>query len=166
MGCHFLLQWVFPTQRSNPSLLSLLHWQRDSSPLRHLGSPVPLYIHNLYSMINSSSYSCTSFICQKCVINVLLLRRWPLTIPKQAVSSLTHLHSTVFPLNVTHLHRLFMWIAPWHIIPPRLLIRGPSFRTRTCPPLTIFQYGISSYHVSKITLWYNFKLTFLILHTQ
>ena len=25
--CHFLLQGIFPTQRSNPSLLPLLHWQ-------------------------------------------------------------------------------------------------------------------------------------------
>ena len=27
VGCHFLLQRIFPTQRLNPCLLSLLHWQ-------------------------------------------------------------------------------------------------------------------------------------------
>ena len=27
VGCHFLLQGIFPTQGSNPSLLCLLHWQ-------------------------------------------------------------------------------------------------------------------------------------------
>ena len=27
MGCHALLQGIFPTQGSNPSLLCLLHWQ-------------------------------------------------------------------------------------------------------------------------------------------
>ena len=32
-GCHFLLQGIFSTQRSNPHLLGLLHWQMDSSPL-------------------------------------------------------------------------------------------------------------------------------------
>ena len=32
VGCHFLLQWIFPTQRLN---LPLLHWQADSSPLIH-----------------------------------------------------------------------------------------------------------------------------------
>ena len=37
MGCHFLLQEVFPTQGST---WSLLHWQVDSLPLRHLGSPI------------------------------------------------------------------------------------------------------------------------------
>ena len=31
-GCHFLLQVLFLTQRSN---LCLLHWQTDSLPLSH-----------------------------------------------------------------------------------------------------------------------------------
>ena len=33
MGCHSLLQGVFPTQRSNQHLLCLLHWQVGSLPL-------------------------------------------------------------------------------------------------------------------------------------
>ena len=36
MGCHFLLQGIFPTQGLN---LHLLYWQADSLPLSHLGSP-------------------------------------------------------------------------------------------------------------------------------
>ena len=36
MGCHFLLQGTFLTQGSN---LRLLHWQADSLPLSHVGSP-------------------------------------------------------------------------------------------------------------------------------
>ena len=39
VGWHFLLQMIFPTQGSNPHLLWLLHWQADSLPLSHLGSP-------------------------------------------------------------------------------------------------------------------------------
>ena len=39
VGCHFLLQGIFLTQGSNPHLLHLLHWQVDSLPLCHLGSP-------------------------------------------------------------------------------------------------------------------------------
>ena len=35
VGCHFLLQGIFPTQGLNPHLL---HWQVDSLPLRHLRS--------------------------------------------------------------------------------------------------------------------------------
>ena len=38
-GCHFLLQGLFLTQGLNPSLLYLLHWQEDSLPLSHPGSP-------------------------------------------------------------------------------------------------------------------------------
>ena len=33
MGCHALLQGIFPTQGLNLSLLRLLHWQADS--LKH-----------------------------------------------------------------------------------------------------------------------------------
>ena len=33
------LQTIFPTQGSNPSLLHLLHWQVNSLPCCHLGSP-------------------------------------------------------------------------------------------------------------------------------
>ena len=36
MGCHALLQRIFLTQRWS---LLLLHWQADSVPLNHLGSP-------------------------------------------------------------------------------------------------------------------------------
>ena len=39
MGCHFLLQGIFPTQGSNLHLLHLLHWQVGSLPLDHLGGP-------------------------------------------------------------------------------------------------------------------------------
>ena len=34
--CHALLQGIFLTQGLNPGLL---HWQVDSLPLHHLGSP-------------------------------------------------------------------------------------------------------------------------------
>ena len=36
LGCYFFIQGIFPTQRSNPRLL---HWQADSLPLSHQGSP-------------------------------------------------------------------------------------------------------------------------------
>ena len=34
MGCHALLQGIFPTQGLNPHLFCLLHWQENSLPLR------------------------------------------------------------------------------------------------------------------------------------
>ena len=48
MGCHFLLQGKFLTQGSNLSLLGLLHWQVDSFPLCHLGSPGPINTLQLF----------------------------------------------------------------------------------------------------------------------
>ena len=36
VGCHVLLQGIFPTQGLS---LCLLHWQANSLPLSHLGSP-------------------------------------------------------------------------------------------------------------------------------
>ena len=36
MGCHFLLQGIFPIQGSNLHLLCFLHWQADFLPLRHI----------------------------------------------------------------------------------------------------------------------------------
>ena len=36
VGCHFLPQGIFPIQGLN---LYLLHWQVDSLPLSHQGSP-------------------------------------------------------------------------------------------------------------------------------
>ena len=41
VGCHFLLQGIFPIQGLNPCLL---HWQEDSLPLRHLGNLIYQYI--------------------------------------------------------------------------------------------------------------------------
>ena len=38
VGCHALLQGIFPTQGSKPCLLHLLHWQAGSVPLVPLGS--------------------------------------------------------------------------------------------------------------------------------
>ena len=51
VGCHFLLQGIFLDQRLNPHLL---HWQGDSLPLNHLGSPY--YDQTLISgtVVNSS----------------------------------------------------------------------------------------------------------------
>ena len=39
VGCHFLLQGIFLAQGFNVCLLHFLHWQADSLPQHHLGSP-------------------------------------------------------------------------------------------------------------------------------
>ena len=41
VGCHAILQGIFPIQGSNLCLLCLLHWQADSLPLAPPGKPRP-----------------------------------------------------------------------------------------------------------------------------
>ena len=43
VGCHSLLQRIFPAQGLNPHLRSLLRWQADSLPAEPLGKPRDLY---------------------------------------------------------------------------------------------------------------------------
>ena len=45
VGCHSLLQGIFPTQGSNPSLLCLLHWQVGSLLLEPPGKHIYVYTH-------------------------------------------------------------------------------------------------------------------------
>jgi len=44
VGCHTLLQGIFPMQGLNPYLLCLLHWQAGSLPLAPLGKPISIYL--------------------------------------------------------------------------------------------------------------------------
>ena len=46
-GYCFLLQGIFPTQGSNPSLLHLLHWQADSLLLAPPGKPYPYTLREI-----------------------------------------------------------------------------------------------------------------------
>ena len=77
-GCHFLLQGIFPTQGSNPRLL---HWQVDSLPLHHLGSPdyhlflqivVLAHIHAL----SSSCFWAVSAGLNSCCRDCLAHKTW------------------------------------------------------------------------------------------
>ena len=43
VGCHFLLQGIFPTQELNSGLLYLLPWQAGSLPLSHQGRQPNFY---------------------------------------------------------------------------------------------------------------------------
>ena len=59
VGCHFLLQGIFPTQGLN---LHLLHWQLDSLSLCHLGSKGITYLikrrKTLLSQLNTFQLTC------------------------------------------------------------------------------------------------------------
>ena len=73
VGCHFLLQGVFQTQGSNSCLLHFLHWQVDSLPLSHLGSPgVSLLIPNSWFIFQRLS-SHTPFLKSVRQLSVLMM---------------------------------------------------------------------------------------------
>ena len=45
VGCHFLLQGIFPTQGSRLPILHLIRWQAYSLALYHMGSPYIFISH-------------------------------------------------------------------------------------------------------------------------
>ena len=60
VGCHFLLQGIVSTQGSNSSLL---HWQVNSLPLHHLGSPFKGYSVKFSSVTQSCLTLCDPMNC-------------------------------------------------------------------------------------------------------
>ena len=60
MGCHFLLQGIFPTQGLNPCLL---HWQAEFLPLSHQGSPFNTLDQNKSQMDRAEFYLLTRVVC-------------------------------------------------------------------------------------------------------
>ena len=83
VGCHFLLQGVFPTQGSNPHLLCLLHWQVDSLPLSHLGIPISEVNDTFKSEVNDTFIHLIMVVISPCIhISNILYTYYPLNIQK------------------------------------------------------------------------------------
>ena len=78
MGYHFLLQWIFPTQGSNPCLLCLLNWHVDSLPLNHLGSPPSVPKHYLFPLQPGHSSTSRRHL-HLLLIQALLADYWEIT---------------------------------------------------------------------------------------
>ena len=73
VGCHFLLQGLFPIQGLVPHLLYILHWQADSLLLCHLRSP---FLDNQKYLVVKSKGSAASslgFRFQLCHVQAV----WP-----------------------------------------------------------------------------------------
>ena len=72
VGCHFFLQGMFLTERSNPCLLSLLHWQVDFLPLKPQGKPNILCISFLLKLNSTFSISVVSGLAELAATGNLL----------------------------------------------------------------------------------------------
>ena len=70
VGCHFLLQGIFPTQGSNTHFLYLLHWQTDSLSLHHLEAPL---LHTKYMIIQYAHIFYIVIICYFLLMWLLIL---------------------------------------------------------------------------------------------
>ena len=90
VGCHALLQRIFPTQGSNQHLLRLLHWQVCSLPLTPPGKPHYLYATKLSTIpLHSSQFFCTGPRSSRLSLCCLLMWSWvhSLTYSKNKTSS-------------------------------------------------------------------------------
>ena len=63
VGCHALLQGIFPTQGSNLHLFCSLHWQTDSIPLSHQRSPINYWVDQKDHLC----FSTTPLVEQHCI---------------------------------------------------------------------------------------------------
>ena len=75
VGCHFLLQGIFPTQESNLCLLYLLHWKVGSLPLTSPGKPLRSIYHMQTQIVEilfnaCVPNSCTTVIQQLDLLNI------------------------------------------------------------------------------------------------
>ena len=103
VGCHALLQGIFPIQGSNPSLLWFLHWQAGSSPLAPPGCTTVI---TELSKNNKNSYSFltmktrdflfTLAPCPPSASFSLLLTSSPLLIVKRLACGFSWLHTLYF----------------------------------------------------------------------
>ena len=74
MGCHFLLQGIFPTQEASLCLLGLLHWQAGSLSLPPPGKPKKVFtICLFYHLFALPSLSCGMRCRQSLVVSCELL---------------------------------------------------------------------------------------------
>ena len=111
MGCHFLLQGIFPTQGSDTHLLHPLHWQTDSLPLSQHGSlshsksfwdifchqSYPHACHHIPSMV---SYDCLfSEDPQFCPLTARVVPHLATICGLSSVQSLSHVQLFETPLT-------------------------------------------------------------------
>ena len=108
VGCYFLLREIFPTQGLNLCLLSLLHWQADSLPPSHLGSPccisgpisIYLYLHTYpyqYPYLYPYQYTYSYLYLYPYLHPYLYLYMYPVN---------THIHIHIYTQTLINAHIL------------------------------------------------------------
>ena len=114
VGCHFLLQRIFPTKGSNPHLLCLLQWQADSLPLSYLGSSyICIYVCGYifffififhYGLSQDSEASSLYYTVGPCCLSILYMHQFTSANSKHPLLPCP----TPFPLATTSLFSRFL----------------------------------------------------------
>ena len=138
VGCLFLLQGILWTQGLKLNLLHLLHWQVDSLPLRHMGSPLNTYKYFVIAYMHAFAY-----------IRVVLFSRsescpilcHPMDCSTSGFTVLHHLPE----LAQTHIHWISDAIQPSH---PLISSSLPAFNLFQHQGL--FQWVSSLHQVVKV----------------
>ena len=97
VGCHFLLQGIFPTQGSNLQVQCLLHWETDSIR-QPPGSQLSSYVRSVLPIKTASTCSSLLDVCPK---SCSIVAHWALHRPSSSPRS--HLLSTDFYFGLLHL---------------------------------------------------------------
>jgi len=170
MGCHALLQGIFPTPGLNPGLL---HWTWILYPLNHLGSPiwysytiwhdhydkcnyqlspykVIAKLSTIFSMLYTSSRwpflyleVCTAFLTSSCHLMVSGSSKWFAS----SVQSLSHARLFVTPWSAAHQTSL-SFTNSWSLL-KLMSIESmmPSGRLILCCPLLLLPWIFHSIRV-------------------
>ena len=72
MGCHALLQKIFPTQGPNPHLLCFLHWQASSLPLAPPVKPKTFLLKTLNITTGNHMYKIQFFYINKGIYHSII----------------------------------------------------------------------------------------------
>ena len=77
VGCHALLQGIYPTQGSNLCLPCLLHWQVGSLPLVPPGKPLTHDIHIMHASVWHGAQHTVGLQLRGCLSHTLTLSSQP-----------------------------------------------------------------------------------------
>ena len=124
MGCHFLLQGIFPTQGSNPGLL---HCRQTLYRLSHLGSPVYtigiLYVYSIYHL----SFNCLMVIHQiDGIVYVTNISNY-IQLFEITKNALVSFITKLLPIDCIHYH-------VFSISSLKVALLGQRYDQSSCPP--------------------------------
>ena len=167
MGCHFLLQGIFPTQGSNPSLLHLQHWQ---ALLCHLGKTTALTIWTFVSKMKSLLFNMPSrFVIAFLPRSNHLLISWLSSLSAVILEKTPAILYITLETHFPYLEKLgdghIIIILPWNVDIEREL--EGKLNTSLCSVAVEFNaFHLSYFHTRKAAMLSTIPPTLSYFHTR